>query len=62
LENWGMQVSAGGLDAEAQSIALEERQSTDLTGILGICAILLSLSFLFLRLLHRKWGRAPFEN
>lgn len=62
LENWGMQVSAGGLDAEAQSIALEERQTTDLTGILGICAILLSLSLLFIRLLHRKWGSAPFEN
>ena len=62
LENWGMQVSTSGLDAEAQAIALEERQTTDLTGILGICAILLALSFLFLRLLYRKWGRAPFEN
>lgn len=62
LENWGMQVSTGGLDAEAQAIALEERQTTDLTGILGICAILLALSFLFLKLLYRKWGRAPFEN
>ena len=62
LENWGMQVSSGGLNAEAQAIELEERQSTSLTGILGICAILLSLSFLYLRLLKRKWGSAPFEN
>jgi len=62
LENWGMQVSAGGLNAEAQAIELENRQSTSLTGILGICAILVSLSFLYLRLLKRKWGSAPFEN
>ncbi len=62
LENWGMQVSSGGLNAEAQAIELEEMQSTSLTGILGICAILLSLSFLYLRLLRRKWGNAPFEN
>ena len=62
LENWSMQVSTGGLNAEAQAIELEQMQSTSLTGILGICAILVSLSFLYLRLLKRKWGSSPFEN
>ena len=62
LENWGMQVSSSGLDAEAQALVLEERQSTDMTYIMGICAILLSFSFLFLRLIDRKWRSAPFEN
>ena len=62
LENWGMQVSSSGLDAEAQALDLEERQSTDMTYIMGICAILLSFSFLFLRLIDRKWRSAPFEN
>ncbi len=62
LENWGMQVSSSGLDAEAQAIDLENRQSTDMTYIMGICAILLSFSFLFLRLINRKWRSAPFEN
>ncbi|MAS57754.1 MAG: hypothetical protein CMA37_04015 [Euryarchaeota archaeon] len=62
LENWSMQVSSGGLNAEAQAIELEQMQSTSLTGILGICAILVSLSFLYLRLLKRKWGSSPFEN
>ena len=62
LENWGMQVSSSGLDAEAQALVLEDRQSTDMTYIMGICAILLSFSFLFLRLIDRKWKSAPFEN
>jgi len=62
LENWGMQVSSSGLDAEAQALNLEDRQSTDMTYIMGICAILLSFSFLFLRLIDRKWRSAPFEN
>ncbi len=62
LENWGMQVSSSGLDAEAQALKLEDRQSTDMTYIMGICAILLSFSFLFLRLIDRKWRSAPFEN
>ena len=62
LENWSTQVSTGGLNAEAQAIELEQMQSTSLTGILGICAILVSLSFLYLRLLKRKWGSSPFEN
>ena len=62
LENWSLQVSTGGLNAEAQAIELEEMQSTSLNGILGICAILVSLSFLYLRLLRRKWGSSPFEN
>ncbi|MEC8978798.1 MAG: hypothetical protein VX433_01755 [Candidatus Thermoplasmatota archaeon] len=62
LENWGMQVSSSGLDAEAQALVLEDRQSTDMTYIMGICAILLSFSFLFLRLIDRKWRSAPFEN
>ena len=62
LENWSMQVSTGGLNAEAQAIELEQMLSTSLTGILGICAILVSLSFLYLRLLKRKWGSSPFEN
>ena len=57
-----MQVSSSGLDAEAQAIDLENRQSTDMTYIMGICAILLSFSFLFLRLIDRKWRSAPFEN
>ena len=62
LENWSMQVSTGGLNAEAQAVELEQMQSTSLTGILGICAILVSLSFLYLRLLKGKWGSVPFEN
>ena len=62
LENWSTQVSTGGFNAEAQAIELEQMQSTSLTGILGICAILVSLSFLYLRLLKRKWGSSPFEN
>ena len=62
LENWSTQVSTGGLNAEAQAIELEQMQSTSLTGIMGICAILVSLSFLYLRLLKRKWGSSPFEN
>jgi hypothetical protein len=62
LENWSTQVSTGGLNAEAQAIELEQMQSTSLTGILGICAILVSLSFLYLRLLKRKWGSSLFEN
>ena len=57
-----MQVSSGGLNAEAQAIELEQMQSTSLTGIMGICTILVSLSFLYLRLLRRKWGSSPFEN
>ncbi len=62
LENWSQQVSTGGFDAEARVLELEQRASTDLSGILSICGILLALSFLFLRLLDRKWGRTPFEN
>ena len=62
LENWSTQVSTGGLNAEAQAIELEQMQSTSLTGIMGICAILVSLSFLYFRLLKRKWGSSPFEN
>jgi len=62
LENWSTQVSTGGFNAEAQAIELEQMQSTSLTGILGICAILVSLSFLYLRLLKPKWGSSPFEN
>jgi hypothetical protein len=62
LENWSQQVSAGGFDAEAKVLELEQRASTDLSGILSICGILLALSFLFLRLLDRKWGRTAFEN
>jgi len=62
LENWSQQVSAGGLNAEARVLELEERASTDLSGILAICGILLALSFLFTRLLDRTWGRSSFEN
>ena len=39
-ENWGMQVSSSGLDAEAQAL-FGKSQSTDI--IMGICALLLIL-------------------
>ena len=62
LENWSQQVSTGGFDAEAKVLELEHRADTDLSGILSICGVLVALSFLFLRLLDRKWGHSPFEN
>ncbi len=60
-QNWYDQVREGGLNATS-AVLEDDLISTGFTGILAISGAIIIGGLILLRLLDKRWGKAPFEN
>lgn len=60
-QNWYDQVREGGLNATS-AVLEDDLMSTGFTGILAISGAIIIGGLILLRLLDKRWGKAPFEN
>lgn len=60
-QNWYSQVREGGLNATS-AVLEDDLISTGFTGILAISGGIIIGGLILLRLLDKRWGKAPFEN